>query len=101
MGGRTKAKINPLHFVLFISIFVMSVFYVFTVNSMSGDNFELEALGKKIDELYERSTALEIRASQAQSLSALKVSGGELGLQKTTKVRYIQAKSSEPLVLGN
>lgn len=101
MVVRTKSKINPLHAILFAGILILLGFYVFLVNSTAGNNFEIKILSRKLTELQEENVMLEVRTSQAQSLSALQEKGRALGLQEAVHVGYIQARSGEPLVLGN
>jgi len=101
MRGTTKAKINPLHIVLLISIFVLFAFYVFSANRMTSYGFAADDLGRKIGELEQRSSELGVLASQAQSLFSLQKRSEALGLQEATKVSYIKVKSVEPLVFGN
>lgn len=101
MGVKTSAKINRLHFVLFLGIFVMLGFYVFFMNSMAGDKFTLDVMNQKIAELRDEGATLELEASQAQALTYLKTRSEEIDLEHSDGVRYVQVKSSDPFVLGN
>jgi len=98
---RARPTINTLHIILFASALMIFGLQIFLANSMAGDNFELKTLGKKIDEFRGVNSQLELEASQAQSLSILRDSGDEIGLEEAVRVSYIQAKSSESIVLGN
>ena len=99
MFSKTKPTIHLLHIVLFVSVLILLGSYVFLVNSMTGDTFQIKTLGDRIMELSEDNEALGLEASRVQSLAALQEKSEGLGLKEVSRVNYIKASSREPLVL--
>lgn len=99
MGGKRKSAITSLHILFGACVLALAAFYLFEVNSIVKDNFALENLEKEIGALREKSEVLQVRASEVQSLTALREKSAAFGLEEVKKVFYIHTKQEKALGL--
>lgn len=96
--GKSKFKISLTHLILLACVFVLAGFYLFEVNSIAKDRFALESAESDLAEIREKNTALQMLASETNSLSGLRNTGYTLQLEEVKNISYIEVKSASPLV---
>lgn len=97
--GKSKFKISLTHLILLACMFALSGFYLFEVNSIAKDRFALESREQELDEIREKNIALQMLASEANSLPGLRSTSYTLQLEEVKNISYIEVKSASPLVL--
>ncbi len=81
--------------------FSMLVFYVFSVNQLTGGTYLIKNYNKEIGSLLKENKILENNFAEAGFLGGIQNKTKELNFEKTTKVTYVQildnslAKASE------
>jgi len=97
--AKAKFKINLIHLILLTCVLALAGFYIFQVNSIVKDRFALDTTERKLGEILEENKALQVIASEVNSLPGLKNTGYALELEEVKNISYIEAKSASPLVL--
>ncbi|TSC74839.1 MAG: hypothetical protein G01um101430_758 [Parcubacteria group bacterium Gr01-1014_30] len=79
----------------FIFTFVLLALYVFQVNAMILETFQVQSYQKKAEELAENNRSLEVKVTKVSYLENLERRSQELGFERVGLVNYIQiAKDS-------
>lgn len=99
MGEKSKPNKTSLHVVFGVCAVALAAFYLFEVNSIVKDNFALDRVEREIKELGEKHEGLKVRASEAQSLAALREQSKILGLEEIKNVFYIYIERQKALGL--
>ena len=92
-----KGKLN-LRFVwifLFGLSFSLLVFYIFQVNSLTGETYAVKNYQAKITQLTQENKNLEITFSKTSSLSNLENYLKNQNFEKISQVKYIQILESQ------
>ena len=76
-------------FLLGLVIFSL-IFYIFQVASLISAKYQIQKYQKKINEILEKNTELEINLAKINSLEEITQKMQELGFEKTKKVYYLQ-----------
>jgi len=71
-------------------ILSLSVFYVFQINEITKGGYLTKNYLKEIDNLSQKSQALEINFARISSLAIVSEKVGTLNLEKVEKIKYIQ-----------
>ena len=75
---------------VFISIISLLVFYVFQINSLTGENHLLNNQEKKIAQIKKEAEILKIDFAQANSLANIETYFQNQDFKKINQVKYIQ-----------
>lgn len=99
MGGKSKKRKSIFHIVLIACILALGAFYLFEVNSIAKERFELLGTKENLAEIQEKNTALEIGVSEAMARYNSESLSAALGLEEVRRISYIEIKDASPLVL--
>jgi len=92
-----KWKINlKIFWVLsFILIISLLIFYIFQVNNLAENIYQIKIYQKKIDELSQEGEILKINSAKINSLADFEVLIKNFGFEKAEKVRYIEVLETQ------
>jgi len=79
----------------FILIIFLLSFYIFQVNNLAENIYQIRISQKKINELSKTEEILKIELAKANSLSNIEKLVENFGFEKTEKIRYLQILESE------
>jgi len=87
-----KRKINlKIFWILsFISIISLSAFYIFQVNNLAENIYQIKIFQKKLIDLSQEEEALEINLVKGNSLTNLETLTKDFGFEKAEKIHYIE-----------
>ena len=83
-------KIEALNTVLFLSIIILIVFYLFMINSVVVANYRKIMLQKNIDNLRTEIRALNLELSDKRSIGFLKKAAQDLNLVISDQIQYVK-----------
>lgn len=75
---------------VFVSIISLFVFYVFQINSLTGENHLLKNQEKKLAEIKKEAEILKIDFAKANSLANIETYFQDQSFKKTNQVKYIR-----------
>ena len=89
---RLSLKLNLKFFLILNSILIIIflVFYIFQVNALISEGYQIQNYQKKIEKLTSENKILEINSFKMNSLENIENKIQNLGFQKTDKIYYIQ-----------
>ncbi len=87
---RLNLAFKVLALFLFISILVLSVFYVFQINAFTGEKYLLSSQEKQLDEVKREAEILKIDFARANSLNNIAIYYQNQNFEKTSQVKYIR-----------
>lgn len=95
--GGLKLKINlKLFWILsIISIMTLLAFYIFQVNAIVSESYQIQNYQRKLNAISEQNEILEINSAQVNSLGNIEEQIQELGFEKVDQVHYIQVLKSQ------
>lgn len=79
----------------FISIIILSTFYIFQINSVVSESYLLQNYQKKLNQLRQENLILEINLAQVNFLGNVEKKIENLGFEKVDKVYYIQVLENQ------
>ena len=86
------AKLNLRVFavLIFISIISLLVFYIFQINNIIFNGYQIKDFQKRLDIMAKENRILEINYSQTRALENIEMKVQELGFEKVGKINYFQ-----------
>ena len=88
---RYRLTLNFKIFYLIIPLVItLLIFYVFQINSVVSESYQIQKYQKKINELAEESKFLEINSVKVNSLENIDARIQELCFERVGKIHYIQ-----------
>ena len=87
---RLNLVLKIFWFFVFISIISLFVFYVFQINSLTGENHLLKNQEKKLAQIKKEAEILKIDFAKANSLANVETYFQDQNFKKTNQVKYIR-----------
>jgi len=89
---RLSLKLNLKFFLILNSILIIIflISYIFQVNALISESYQIQNYQKKIEKLTSENKILEINSFKMNSLENIENKIQNLGFQKTDKIYYIQ-----------
>lgn len=94
-----KIKFNLRVFWILSLISIMSflAFYIFQINAVVSEGYQIQNYQKKINELLKENKLLEINSLKVNSLENIETRIQELGFEKIDRIYYLQVPET-PMV---
>jgi len=96
-----KEGYRIISFIMAGILIALSAFYIFAVNAIVGNAYELRALNKKMEELKSRNQFLEIEAASQRSMPDIQSLAAPLNLVAIDKIEYINIGKDGLFALAN
>lgn len=92
LGAVFKRVLSFKKLLIFSAVLIISLLalYIFQVNSVVSESYQIQKYQKKITELSEENKILEINSLQLNSLVNIENKVQELGFEKADKIYYIR-----------
>lgn len=71
-------------------LFLMLVFYIYSINVLTGGSYVIKSYNKQITSLQDENDVLETSVAASGLLGSAQEKARELGFEKTTQVTYIE-----------
>ncbi|MBZ9572145.1 hypothetical protein KJA15_02350 [Patescibacteria group bacterium] len=96
-GLTLKLRFNLKAFwvIIFISILALLAFYIFQVNAMISQTYQIKDYQKKLEEIIKENETLKINSVKINSLETLENKILEFGFEKVDKIHYIQVSDTQ------
>lgn len=92
---KRKFNLKILWIISFLLLLLLSVFYIFQINSVIQNTYLIQGYQEKSAELSEENQKLEIQLSELNSLENLGNLVQKLDYEKVDKIKYIQVLGSQ------
>jgi len=87
---RWKFPVELFYWLIFFAIGVSLVFYIFQINTLISENYQIKNYRQKIETLTNENNDLEINSLKINSLENIEAKIKNLGFEKINKIYYIQ-----------
>lgn len=88
--GGTKISLVSLGFIFLLSIFLSGLVYLYQVNSLATQGFEMKEIEKDIQAIEKENKQLQIKEIELRSMNNIEKATEELNLVNSTNVTYIE-----------
>lgn len=92
---KLKFNLKVFGILSFFSILTLLAFYIFQINSVVSEGYQIKNYEKKLNELSRENETLEINSIQINSLRNIEEKIKELGFEKVGPVHYIRVLESQ------
>lgn len=92
---KLKFNLKLFWIISFILITTLLGFYIFQVNSLTGETYQVQNFQKKINELSVENEILEIKLAKLNSLVNIETLIDKFNFEKVDKIHYIQILESQ------
>jgi Tfp pilus assembly protein PilN len=84
-----KINMKGFWFLSITSLAILSLVYVFQVNAMTNNSYDISLLEKKVQKMSFDNEGLEVKLTQQQYLPNATLLADSLSLQKIEKIEYL------------
>lgn len=88
--GGAKISLVSMGFVFFVILFLSGVFYLYQVNSLATQGFEIKKIEKEIQTVEKENKQLQIREIELRSMNNIEKATEGLNLVNSSNVTYIE-----------
>lgn len=92
---RLRINLKIFWILSFSLILSLSAFYVFQVNSVVSENYQIQNYQRKLNEFSQENGTLEINSAQVNSLGNVEKQIQELGFEKVGKIHYLRVLETQ------
>lgn len=73
-----------------VVLFLMLVFYVYSINTLTGGSYVIKGYNKTVDQLQQENNSLEAGFAASGFMGSAQQKARVMGFEKTTQVTYIE-----------
>lgn len=88
--GGAKISLVSIGFVFLIILFLSGVFYLYQVNSLATQGFEIKKIEKEIQTVEKENKQLQIKEIELRSMNNIEKATEDLNLVNSSNVTYIE-----------
>lgn len=96
-----KERLRIISFVMAGILIAFSALYIFAINAIVKDVYELRTLNKKLEELKSRNQFLEVEAARQRAVANIQNLVAPLKLVAIDKIEYINIDKDSSFALAN
>jgi cell division protein FtsL len=90
VSGGAKISLISLGLVLLIALFLAGIFYLYQVNSLATQGFEIKKIENNIQTMEKEGKQLQIKEIELRSMNNIEKATKELNLVNSSNVTYIE-----------
>lgn len=83
-------NVKSLYLVGIPVLFLMLVFYIYSINVLTGGSYMIKGYNKQMAALQDENAALQTRFAASDFMGTVQDKTSNLGFEKTTQVTYIE-----------
>jgi len=88
--GGARISLVSLGFIFLAAIFLSGIFYLYQVNSLATQGFEIKDIEKNIQAIEKENKQLQIKEIELRSMNNIEKATEELNLVNSSNVTYIE-----------
>jgi cell division protein FtsL len=88
--GGARISLVSLGFIFLAAIFLSGIFYLYQVNSLTTQGFEIKDIEKSIQTIEKENKQLQIKEIELRSMNNIEKATEELNLVNSSNVTYIE-----------